>query len=125
MPALLNSSGTSSHSLGRTLCRGVTYSHFSSSADDIGFLCCTAGAECALAESFKAAATLCDLNLPPLPNSGRLVAVANRACADAAMAVAAMGLMEPLLHEADPSGSLLLLPVVEEGVHGSEVVPIG
>ena len=121
MPARLNSSGTSSHSLGRTLCRGVTYSHFSSSADDIGFLCCTAGAECALAESFKAAAA--DLNFPPLPNSGRLVAVASRACADAAMAVAAMGLMEPLLHEADPSGSLLL--PVEEGVHGSKVVPNG
>ena len=122
MPALLNSSGTSSHSLGRTLCRGITYSHVSSSsADSVGFLC-TAGAECAL-ESFT------DLNFPPLPKSGTLVAVAtaaNRACVDAAMAVcccfaAAMGLMEPLLEATDPSGSLLL-PVVLEGVHGSEVV---
>ena len=39
--------------------------------------------------------------------------------------LAAMGLMEPLL-EADPSPLLLLLlpDVVEEGVHGSEVIPM-
>ena len=128
MPALLNSAGTSSHSLGRTLCLGITCSHVSSSAD-IGFLCCTAGAECAL-ESFTAATAVapCDLNFPPLPNSGRLVATAtaaNRACAAAIAAVccfAAMGLMEPLLEAEQPSS--LLLPVVE-GVHGSGVVPIG
>ena len=76
MPALLNSSGTSSHSLGRTRCRGITYSHRSSPSPASAFLCCAAGAECALG-------SFANLNFPPLPNS-----VANRACADAAMAAA-------------------------------------
>ena len=127
MPALLNSSGTSSHSLGRTLCRGITYSHDSSSsaapAAAGGFLC-TAGAECAR-ESFPDFA----LNLAPWTNSGKLAATA--ASRAAAMAVCCcccfgMGLREPLLDAGDPvwSSPLLLLPVVGEGVHGSEVVPV-
>ena len=129
MPALLNSSGTSSHSRGRTLCRGITYSHASSSsASGGGGFLCTAGAECAR-ESFP---DLPDLNLAPWPNSGKLAAAtaANRA---AAMAVCCCccfgrGLREPLLDGGDPVWSspplpLLLLPAVGEGVHGSEVVP--